>query len=403
MSTLIRLKRSTISGKAPLPTALQDGEVAINTADGRLYYKDSQNTVKYFDSSAITTAGGTINGNLTITGSLNAKASKAISDQHGNVIDSTYATITSVNSGLAGKLGKTEKAASATVADSATKLSKGINVTITGAVSGSATAFDGSAPLTITTTSVNGAKVTGTVPSAIKATQDANGQNIVDTYATKGELTTFGDTIVDAFNQFEQSMVSDFALKSYVDGNFAKAKDLDALGDSVVQSFEQYHQTAVNEFITKTYGEATYAKKNELPTGALTQAIADKRYLGITAKAESAKTADSVTWTAITGKPGTFVPSAHNQASNTINAMTGYSKPSSTNAITATDSLNAAIGKIEKALDGKQATGSYALKSELTALTQQIEQLKTQIAALQTSKLDVATYNTDIQNAYNAL
>ena len=33
--------------------------------------------------------------------------------------------------------------------------------------------------------------------------------------------------------------------------------------------------------------------------------------------------------------------------------MTNYSKPTSTSAIKATDSLNTAIGKLEKALDGK--------------------------------------------------
>lgn len=55
--------------------------------------------------------------------------------------------------------------------------------------------------------------------------------------------------------------------------------------------------------------------------------------------------------------------SNHNQASNTINAMTGYSKPSSTSAIADGDSLNSAIGKLEKALDGKQASGSYAAAS----------------------------------------
>ena len=56
-------------------------------------------------------------------------------------------------------------------------------------------------------------------------------------------------------------------------------------------------------------------------------------------------------------------PAAHNQASNTINAMTGYSKASSASAIATTDSLNTAIGKLEKALDGKQASGSYAAAS----------------------------------------
>ena len=68
-------------------------------------------------------------------------------------------------------------------------------------------------------------------------------------------------------------------------------------------------------------------------------------------------------WGEITGKPSTFAPSGHNQASNTINVMTGYSKPSTTSAISTADSLNTAIGKLEKALDGKQATGSYALTS----------------------------------------
>lgn len=42
-----------------------------------------------------------------------------------------------------------------------------------------------------------------------------------------------------------------------------------------------------------------------------------------------------------------------NLSSSKITTMTGYSKPSTTNAIATTDTLNAAIGKLEKALDGK--------------------------------------------------
>lgn len=52
-------------------------------------------------------------------------------------------------------------------------------------------------------------------------------------------------------------------------------------------------------------------------------------------------------------------PTAHNQASNTITAMTEYSKPGSSSAIEATDSLNSAIGKLEKALDSK-GTSSFS-------------------------------------------
>lgn len=68
----------------------------------------------------------------------------------------------------------------------------------------------------------------------------------------------------------------------------------------------------------------------------------------------------------ITDFPTSMPPTAHNQASNTINAMTGYSKPSSTSAISASDTLNSAIGKLEKALDGK---GTSSLTIGTTSTT----------------------------------
>lgn len=74
-------------------------------------------------------------------------------------------------------------------------------------------------------------------------------------------------------------------------------------------------------------------------------------------------------WGEVTGKPSTFAPSSHNQASSTINAMTGYEKPTTTSAIATTDTLNSAIGKLEKALDGKQASGSYAPASHTSDTT----------------------------------
>ena len=46
-------------------------------------------------------------------------------------------------------------------------------------------------------------------------------------------------------------------------------------------------------------------------------------------------------------------PSAHNQASETINAMTGYSKGNSGAAVAATDTLNTAISKLENQIDAK--------------------------------------------------
>ena len=66
---------------------------------------------------------------------------------------------------------------------------------------------------------------------------------------------------------------------------------------------------------------------------------------------------------------------SHNHASSDVNAMTGYAKASTAAAIATSDTLNQAIGKLEKALDGKQASGDYAAAShthatnEVTALT----------------------------------
>lgn len=65
-----------------------------------------------------------------------------------------------------------------------------------------------------------------------------------------------------------------------------------------------------------------------------------------------------------------YATASHNQASNTITAMTGYSKPSTvtTTVVAATDSLNTAIGKIEKALDGKGTSSLTIGTSAGTAL-----------------------------------
>ena len=52
----------------------------------------------------------------------------------------------------------------------------------------------------------------------------------------------------------------------------------------------------------------------------------------------------------------------HTHTSENILKMTGYIKPEGTSAITTSDTLNTAIGKLEKALEGKQNTGDYAIR-----------------------------------------
>lgn len=61
----------------------------------------------------------------------------------------------------------------------------------------------------------------------------------------------------------------------------------------------------------------------------------------------------SISWEEITGKPSGFTPNAHYQPSNTITSMEGYVKNSLGGKIQTYDSLNTAIGKLEKNLDDK--------------------------------------------------
>ena len=39
MSTLIKLRRSAVAGRVPTTSQLELGELAINTADGKIYIK----------------------------------------------------------------------------------------------------------------------------------------------------------------------------------------------------------------------------------------------------------------------------------------------------------------------------------------------------------------------------
>lgn len=54
--TPIQLYRTSTPGSTPAAGNLADGELAINTADGKLFYKDSGGTVKSFGGGA--TGGG---------------------------------------------------------------------------------------------------------------------------------------------------------------------------------------------------------------------------------------------------------------------------------------------------------------------------------------------------------
>lgn len=105
---------------------------------------------------------------------------------------SNFAAAVTLNPSLGQITAKTFKGAlsgNAATASKAAALTTARTIAIDGAVTGIATSFNGTANITINTTAVNGAKVTGTVPAATKATQDGGGKDIAATYATKAEVT----------------------------------------------------------------------------------------------------------------------------------------------------------------------------------------------------------------------
>jgi hypothetical protein len=48
MANVLKLKKSSVVGKVPTSSDLDYGELAINYADGKLYYKNSSNNISFF-------------------------------------------------------------------------------------------------------------------------------------------------------------------------------------------------------------------------------------------------------------------------------------------------------------------------------------------------------------------
>jgi hypothetical protein len=69
MSNKVLLKKSSVLGKTPETSDLDYGELALNYADGKLYYKTSSNTIKSFteDTSVVTLTGTQTLTNKTLT------------------------------------------------------------------------------------------------------------------------------------------------------------------------------------------------------------------------------------------------------------------------------------------------------------------------------------------------
>ena len=74
MSTTLKLKKSSVGGKVPTTSDLEYGELALNYADGCIYYKNSSNAIKKF--AVIPQTAKTLDSaqNFSLTGDITASA-----------------------------------------------------------------------------------------------------------------------------------------------------------------------------------------------------------------------------------------------------------------------------------------------------------------------------------------
>lgn len=100
MAQNIKLKRSSVSGKVPTTAQLEPGEIAINTADGKLYFERDDTSIQTIvTTNALITGSLNINGNVTITGSLTIQGTTKVIQEGVSVTGTTSLTAASISTG----------------------------------------------------------------------------------------------------------------------------------------------------------------------------------------------------------------------------------------------------------------------------------------------------------------
>lgn len=82
-------------------------------------------------------------------------------------------------------------------------------------------------------------------------------------------------------------------------------------------------------------------------------------------------------WSSITGKPSTFTPAAHNQASNTITALTGYTEEATITTLNSRMTLNEALASLQKQVSSKATFSHTHSASNITSGTLAIARIPT--------------------------
>lgn len=204
MASTILLKRSSTASSVPAAGSLQAGELAVNLADQKLYSK---------------TAGGTVVqvgfGNLT-----SAMVTTALGfTPYNSTNPSGYITASGSITGSSGSC--TGNAATAT------KWATGRTIALTGDVSGTSAAFDGSAALSFVTTLANSGVTAGTYT---KVTVDAKGRVTIGTSLASSDVT--GALGFTPANKAGESFTGSIS----VGGTITATGDITAYSDETLKS-----------------------------------------------------------------------------------------------------------------------------------------------------------------------
>jgi len=95
MAQIVKLKRSAVAGKLPTTSSLELGEIAINTADGKMYFERSGSEVSVqsiLTTNTTTPITGSLNISgsgytLAVTGSVNTAGGGRVYEQGNSVMD----------------------------------------------------------------------------------------------------------------------------------------------------------------------------------------------------------------------------------------------------------------------------------------------------------------------------
>ncbi len=204
MASTILLKRSSTASSVPAAGSLQAGELAVNLADQKLYSK---------------TAGGTVVqvgfGNLTSVMVTTALGFTPYNSTNPSGYITSGGSITGSSGSCSGN------------AATATKWATGRTIALTGDVSGTSAAFDGSAALSFATSLANSGVTAGTYT---KVTVDAKGR--VTTGASLASSDVTGALGFTPANKAGESFTGSIS----VSGTITATGDITAYSDETLKS-----------------------------------------------------------------------------------------------------------------------------------------------------------------------